>query len=63
MSESPVSPTPTTVHSYSPGTLVYEVNLSVPRDKVDEYTEWLKGFTKVKERETLKGYGYVLLTG
>ncbi|KAF9386121.1 hypothetical protein CPB97_004020 [Podila verticillata] len=50
MSESPASPTPTPVHSYSPGTLVYEVNLSVPRDKVDEYIEWLKGFTKEQVR-------------
>lgn len=62
MSESPASPTPTPVHSYSPGTLVYEVNLSVPRDKVDEYIEWLKGFTKVRERETIQGYGHVFST-
>lgn len=34
-------------HSYSPGTLVYEVNLSVPREKADEYLEWLHLFTKV----------------
>ncbi|KAF9956383.1 hypothetical protein BGZ70_009915 [Mortierella alpina] len=31
---------------YTPGTLVYEVNLSVPREKVEEYIDWLRGFTK-----------------
>ncbi|KAG0043588.1 hypothetical protein BGZ83_011253 [Gryganskiella cystojenkinii] len=47
-SESPLSPaTPSTpIHTYSPGTLVYEVNLSIPREKVDEYLVWLKAFTK-----------------
>ncbi|KAG0308006.1 hypothetical protein BGZ98_009226 [Dissophora globulifera] len=39
---SPVTPD----HTYSPGTLIYEVNLSVPREKVDEYIEWLRIFTK-----------------
>ncbi|KAG0206488.1 hypothetical protein BGX28_002071 [Mortierella sp. GBA30] len=34
------------IHSYSPGTLIYEVNLSVPREKADEYLDWLRGFTK-----------------
>ncbi|KAI7817994.1 hypothetical protein BC939DRAFT_464365 [Gamsiella multidivaricata] len=43
--EAPASPS-TPVHTYSAGTLVYEVNLSVPREKVDEYLEWLRGFTK-----------------
>ncbi|KAF9933965.1 hypothetical protein FBU30_003909 [Linnemannia zychae] len=37
-----------TVHTYSPGTLIYEVNLSVLREKVDEYIEWLHGFTKTQ---------------
>jgi len=44
-SEAPLSPT-TPIHTYSPGTLVYEVNLSIPREKVDEYLVWLKAFTK-----------------
>ncbi|KAG0333709.1 hypothetical protein BG004_000730, partial [Podila humilis] len=43
--QTPESPT-TPIHSYSPGSLIYEVNLSVPREKVDEYLEWLKVFTK-----------------
>ncbi|CAO3571568.1 unnamed protein product [Mortierella alpina] len=34
------------IHSYTPGTLVYEVNLSVPREKVEEYIDWLRVFTK-----------------
>ncbi|KAF9172512.1 hypothetical protein BGX21_000115 [Mortierella sp. AD011] len=40
--ESPATP----IHTYSTGTLVYEVNLSVPREKAEEYIEWLRGFTK-----------------
>jgi hypothetical protein len=44
-SESQLSPV-TPIHTYSPGTLVYEVNLSIPREKVDEYLVWLKAFTK-----------------
>ncbi|KAF8976152.1 hypothetical protein BGZ52_008267 [Haplosporangium bisporale] len=44
MSEA-LSPAATSVHSYSPGTLVYEVNLSIPREKIDEYIAWLKEFT------------------
>lgn len=35
------------VHTYSAGTLVYEVNLSVPREKAEEYIDWLRSFTKV----------------
>ncbi len=35
--------------SYSTGTLIYEVNLSVPREKADEYIDWLRGFTKVRK--------------
>ncbi|KAF9126330.1 hypothetical protein BGW39_006696 [Mortierella sp. 14UC] len=35
-------------HSYSTGTLIYEVNLSVPREKADEYIEWLHSFTKAQ---------------
>ncbi|KAF9296489.1 hypothetical protein BGZ88_012514 [Linnemannia elongata] len=42
-------------HSYSPGTLVYEVNLSVPREKADEYLEWLHLFTKTQV-ETIPGF-------
>jgi len=38
------------VHTYSAGTLVYEVNLSVPREKAEDYIEWLRGFTKVKNK-------------
>ncbi|KAG9061615.1 hypothetical protein KI688_007195 [Linnemannia hyalina] len=34
------------VHTYSAGTLVYEVNLSVPREKAEDYIDWLRGFTK-----------------
>lgn len=48
MSEA-LSPPSTPVHSYSPGTLVYEVNLSIPREKIDEYVAWLKEFTSVKD--------------
>lgn len=48
MSEA-LSPAATSVHSYSPGTLVYEVNLSIPREKIDEYIAWLKEFTSVKD--------------
>ncbi|KAG0207068.1 hypothetical protein BGX28_001611 [Mortierella sp. GBA30] len=40
------SSTTTPMHTYSPGTLVYEVNLSIPREKVEEYIDWLRGFTK-----------------
>lgn len=40
---SPASP----IHSYSPGTLIYEINLSIPREKIDEYIAWLKEFTTV----------------
>jgi hypothetical protein len=36
------------VHTYTAGTLVYEVNLSVPREKADDYIDWLRGFTKVR---------------
>ncbi|KAF9109991.1 hypothetical protein BGX27_006905 [Mortierella sp. AM989] len=43
--ESPISPT-TPIHTYSPGTLIYEVNLSIPREKAEDYVEWLRGFTK-----------------
>ncbi|KAF9109063.1 hypothetical protein BGX27_008046 [Mortierella sp. AM989] len=32
--------------SYSPGTLIYEVNLSVPKEKEQEYLDWLRVFTK-----------------
>ncbi|KAF9433253.1 hypothetical protein BGZ76_009696 [Entomortierella beljakovae] len=46
--EGPASPT--LIHTYSAGTLVYEVNLSVPREKADEYLEWLRGFTKASSR-------------
>ncbi|KAF8943985.1 hypothetical protein BGZ47_004790 [Haplosporangium gracile] len=42
-------------HSYSPGTLVYEVNLSVPREKADEYIEWLHQFTKTQVN-TIPGF-------
>ncbi|GJJ73513.1 hypothetical protein EMPS_05871 [Entomortierella parvispora] len=44
-SESALSPS-SPIHTYSPGTLVYEVNLSIPREKVDDYLVWLKTFTK-----------------
>ncbi|KAG0019799.1 hypothetical protein BGZ80_005255 [Entomortierella chlamydospora] len=44
--ESPAAP----IHTYSTGTLVYEVNLSVPREKAEEYIEWLRGFTKALQR-------------
>ncbi|KAG0359500.1 hypothetical protein BC939DRAFT_489535 [Gamsiella multidivaricata] len=40
MSSSPV------IHSYSPGTLIYEVNLSVPKENEQEYLVWLRDFTK-----------------
>ncbi|KAF9206208.1 hypothetical protein BGZ49_002857 [Haplosporangium sp. Z 27] len=32
--------------SYNPGTLIYEINLSVPKEKEEEYIAWLKVFTK-----------------
>ncbi|KAF9577598.1 hypothetical protein BGW38_007095 [Lunasporangiospora selenospora] len=38
------------VQSYSPGTLIYEVNLSVPKENIDEYLEWLRVFTKDQVR-------------
>ncbi|KAF9953114.1 hypothetical protein BGZ72_005672 [Mortierella alpina] len=41
--------------SYSSGTLIYEVNLSVPREKADEYIDWLRGFTKTQVR-TIPGF-------
>jgi hypothetical protein len=44
--DSPVIPQ---AHTYSAGTLVYEVNLSVPREKAEEYIDWLRSFTKVKK--------------
>ncbi|KAG0221080.1 hypothetical protein BGX31_010202 [Mortierella sp. GBA43] len=40
------APAGTPIHTYSAGTLVYEVNLSVPQDKVEGYLDWLRGFTK-----------------
>lgn len=46
MSAEATAPTTTPIHTYSAGTLVYEVNLSVPADKVDGYLDWLRGFTK-----------------
>ncbi|KAF8951186.1 hypothetical protein BGZ46_004123 [Entomortierella lignicola] len=36
----------TASRSYNPGTLIYEVNLSVPKEKEEEYIAWLKVFTK-----------------
>ncbi|KAI1321632.1 hypothetical protein EDD11_003112 [Mortierella claussenii] len=49
----PSSPVP--IHSYTAGTLVYEVNLSVPKEKVEEYLTWLRTFTKEQVR-TIPGF-------
>ncbi|KAF9405183.1 hypothetical protein BGZ94_003717 [Podila epigama] len=35
----------TPIHNYRPGTLIYEVNLSVPKENRDEYINWLRTFT------------------
>lgn len=49
------APAGTPIHTYSAGTLVYEVNLSVPQDKVEGYLDWLRGFTK-EQVERIPGF-------
>ncbi|KAF9181590.1 hypothetical protein BGZ51_005306 [Haplosporangium sp. Z 767] len=46
MSSDATSSPMTPAHTYAPGTLVYEVNLSIPREKAEEYLDWLHVFTK-----------------
>ncbi|KAJ1969151.1 hypothetical protein IWQ62_000811 [Dispira parvispora] len=39
----------------TPGTLVYEVNLSLPTELANDYLEWLKEFTR-KQCERIDGF-------
>lgn len=52
--ESTAAATVPQVHTYTTGTLVYEVNLSVPREKAEDYIDWLRGFTKVRGNTRVK---------
>ncbi|KAF8925118.1 hypothetical protein BGZ58_001121 [Dissophora ornata] len=47
--DTPSSPN-TPIHRYSAGTLIYEVNLSLPKEKEEEYLAWLRVFTKEQVR-------------